>query len=99
MACQRRRKLTAAPGDASPVVFGLLDKSPSGICETPHRTPAGARGTLASAVHRTPGASYYLEALTSETNSFNAELTLAQAQGNEWNALVQLYLALGGSWR
>ena len=40
----------------------------------------------------------YLEVLTNETNSFSAELNLAQAQGNELIALVQLYQALGGGW-
>jgi multidrug efflux system outer membrane protein len=44
------------------------------------------------------GATDYLEVLTNETNSFSAELALAQAQGNELNALVQLYQALGGGW-
>jgi len=45
------------------------------------------------------GSADYLEVLTNETNAFSAELTLAQAQGNELNALVQLYLALGGGWQ
>jgi outer membrane protein, multidrug efflux system len=45
------------------------------------------------------GTTDYLEVLTNETNSFAAELTLAQAQGNELNALVQLYQALGGGWK
>jgi outer membrane protein, multidrug efflux system len=45
------------------------------------------------------GSTDYLEVLTNETNSFTAELTLAQAQGNELTALVQLYLALGGGWQ
>jgi len=40
----------------------------------------------------------YLEVLTNETNSFSAELNLAQAQGSELVALVQLYQALGGGW-
>lgn len=44
------------------------------------------------------GTTDYLEVLTNETNSFSAELALAQAQGNELNALVQLYVALGGGW-
>jgi multidrug efflux system outer membrane protein len=45
------------------------------------------------------GTTDYLEVLTNETNSFSAELTLAQAQGNELIALVQLYQALGGGWQ
>jgi outer membrane protein, multidrug efflux system len=44
------------------------------------------------------GTTDYLEVLTNETNSFSAELTLAQAQGNELISLVQLYQALGGGW-
>jgi outer membrane protein, multidrug efflux system len=45
------------------------------------------------------GTTDYLEVLTNETNSFSAELGLAQAQGNELLALVQLYQALGGGWQ
>ena len=44
------------------------------------------------------GTTDYIEVLTNETNSFSAELALAQAQGDELNALVQLYQALGGGW-
>jgi multidrug efflux system outer membrane protein len=44
------------------------------------------------------GTADYLEVLTNETNSFSAELTLAQAQGNELVSLVQVYQALGGGW-
>jgi outer membrane protein, multidrug efflux system len=45
------------------------------------------------------GTTDYLEVLTNETNSFSTELGLAQAQGNELLALVQLYQALGGGWQ
>ena len=45
------------------------------------------------------GTTDYLEVLTNETNAFSAELGLAQAQGNELLALVQLYQALGGGWK
>jgi multidrug efflux system outer membrane protein len=45
------------------------------------------------------GTTDYLEVLTNETNSFNAELGLAQAQTNELLAVVQLYQALGGGWQ
>lgn len=44
------------------------------------------------------GVTDYLEVLTNETNAFNDELALAQAQLNELQALVQLYQALGGGW-
>ncbi|HMK30709.1 MAG TPA: efflux transporter outer membrane subunit [Terriglobales bacterium] len=44
------------------------------------------------------GATSYLEVLTNETNSFNAELGLAQAQLNELVSLVDIYKNLGGGW-
>jgi len=45
------------------------------------------------------GATNYLEVLTNETNSFNAELGLAQAQLNELLGLVEIYRNLGGGWQ
>ena len=45
------------------------------------------------------GTTDYLEVLTNETNAFSADLGLAQAEGNELIALVQLYQALGGGWQ
>jgi outer membrane protein, multidrug efflux system len=44
------------------------------------------------------GAAGYLEALTNETNAFDAELGLAQAQANELVSLVEIYRNLGGGW-
>lgn len=45
------------------------------------------------------GTTDYLEVLTNETNYFSDQLTLAQAQLNELQALVQLYQVLGGGWQ
>lgn len=44
------------------------------------------------------GAAGYLEVLTNETNAFNAELGLAQAQANELLSMVEIYRNLGGGW-
>jgi multidrug efflux system outer membrane protein len=44
------------------------------------------------------GATNYLEVLTNETNAFDAELGLAQAQLNELVGLVDIYRNLGGGW-
>jgi len=44
------------------------------------------------------GATNYLEVLTNETNAFDAELGLAQAQANELLTLVEIYRNLGGGW-
>jgi multidrug efflux system outer membrane protein len=45
------------------------------------------------------GATSYLEVLDSDTRYFSAQLTLAQAQLRELEALVQIYRSLGGGWQ
>jgi multidrug efflux system outer membrane protein len=45
------------------------------------------------------GITTYLEVLEGQRSLFTAELTLAQARGNEYQSLVQLYKALGGGWQ
>jgi len=45
------------------------------------------------------GTTDYLEVLTNDTNYFNDQLLLVQAQFNELQTLVQLYQALGGGWQ
>ena len=45
------------------------------------------------------GTTTYLEVLDGQRSLFTAELTLAQARGDEYQSLVQLYKALGGGWQ
>jgi len=45
------------------------------------------------------GITTYLEVLDGQRSLYSAELTLAQARGNEYQSLVQLYDALGGGWQ
>ena len=45
------------------------------------------------------GATAYLEVLTTDSNLFSAQLSLATAQQGEALTLVQLYSALGGGWQ
>jgi outer membrane protein, multidrug efflux system len=45
------------------------------------------------------GITTYLEVLDGQRSLFTAELTLAQARGDEYQSLVQLYKALGGGWK
>ena len=47
----------------------------------------------------TGGTTTYLEVLDGQRSLFAAELTLAEARGNEYQSLVQLYRALGGGWQ
>jgi len=64
-----------------------------------HLVEAAEDAAWLSEVRFKAGTTDYLEVLTNNTNSFSAELGLAQAQGNELAALVQLYRALGGGWQ
>jgi outer membrane protein TolC len=41
----------------------------------------------------------YREVLDGQRSLFGAELTLAQARGNEYRSPVQLYKVLGGGWQ
>jgi multidrug efflux system outer membrane protein len=45
------------------------------------------------------GTTTYLEVLDGQRSLFAAELTLAEARGNEYQSLVKLYRALGGGWQ
>ena len=45
------------------------------------------------------GTTTYLEVLDGQRSLYSEELTLAQARGNEYQSLVQLYRALGGGWQ
>ncbi len=45
------------------------------------------------------GIATYLEVLDGQRSLFNAELTLAQVRGNEYQSVVQLYKTLGGGWQ
>jgi len=47
----------------------------------------------------TGGTTTYLEVLDGQRSLFEAELTLAQARGEEYQSLVQIYRALGGGWQ
>ena len=45
------------------------------------------------------GITTYLEVLDGQRSLYTAELTLAQARGDEYQSLVELYRALGGGWQ
>ncbi len=45
------------------------------------------------------GVTSYLEVLTSETQSYSADISFVQARLNERLDLVQLYKSLGGGWQ
>jgi len=62
-------------------------------------TRAAEDATRLSNMRYKGGATSYLEVLDSNTRQFVAQLTLAQAQLNELQSMVQIYRALGGGWQ
>ena len=70
-----------------------------------HREEQAAQATSAADAVRlarlrySGGNTSYLEVLTTDTDLYDAQLHLAQAQQQEAASLVQLYAALGGGWR
>jgi multidrug efflux system outer membrane protein len=62
-------------------------------------TAAAQDAARLSEIRFKAGITDYLEVLTNETNYFSDQLTLAQAQLNELQAMVQLYEVLGGGWQ
>jgi multidrug efflux system outer membrane protein len=62
-------------------------------------TAAAQDSTRLAGVRYQGGVTSYLEVLDMDTLSFEAQISLAQAQLNERLALVQLYNALGGGWQ
>ncbi len=61
-------------------------------------TAAAQDATRLSNMRYEGGVTSYLEVLDSDTRYFDAQNTLARAQLNELQSVVQLYRALGGGW-
>jgi multidrug efflux system outer membrane protein len=62
-------------------------------------TQAAQETTKLSNMRYKGGATSYLEVLDSDTRYFVAQLSLAQAQLRELQAMVQIYRSLGGGWQ
>jgi multidrug efflux system outer membrane protein len=93
-----RQAIQQAFGDVSDALIGY---------EKLHQVRVRQEDTVAdlqesvrlSNLRYTGGTTTYLEVLDGQRSLFNAELTLAQARGTEYQSLVQLYRALGGGWQ
>jgi len=93
-----RQAIQQAFGDVSDALIGY---------EKLHEVRVRQEATVAdlqesvrlSILRYTGGTTTYLEVLDGQRSLFDAELTLAQARGSEYQSLVQLYKALGGGWQ
>lgn len=93
-----RQTIQRAFGDVSDALIGYQKLHQVRVAqETTVKDLQDTVGT--SLVRYRGGITTYLEVLDGQRSLFSAELTLAQARGNEYESLVQLYRALGGGWQ
>jgi multidrug efflux system outer membrane protein len=93
-----RQTIQQAFGDVSDALIGYQKLHQVRVAqETTVKDLQDTVGT--SLIRYRGGITTYLEVLDGQRSLYSAELTLAQARGNEYQSLVQLYRALGGGWR
>jgi outer membrane protein, multidrug efflux system len=93
-----RQAIQLAFGDVSDALIGYQKLHQVRVAqETTVKDLQDTVGT--SLIRYRGGITTYLEVLDGQRSLYSAELTLAQARGNEYQSLVQLYRALGGGWR
>jgi multidrug efflux system outer membrane protein len=93
-----RQAIQQAFGDVSDALIGYEKLHQVRVRQ--EDTVADLQGSVRlSNMRYTGGTTTYLEVLDGQRSLFNAELTLAQARGTEYQSLVQIYRALGGGWQ
>jgi len=93
-----RQAIQRALGDVSDALIGY-QKSHEVTLRQQESVADLQESVRVSTLRYRGGTTTYLEVLDGQRSLYNAELTLAQAQGNEYQNLVQLYKALGGGWQ
>ena len=93
-----RQTIQRAFGDVSDALIGYSKLHQVRLRQ--EETVADLRESVRiSNMRYTGGTTTYLEVLDGQRALYAADLTLAQARGNEYQSLVQLYRALGGGWQ
>jgi len=93
-----RQAIQRAFGDVSDALIGYQKLHEVRVQQ--ENTVADLRESVRlSNLQYTGGIATYLGVLDSQRSFFAAELTLAQARGDEYQSLVQLYRSLGGGWQ
>jgi multidrug efflux system outer membrane protein len=93
-----RQAIQRAFGDVSDALIGYQKLHEVRVQQ--ENTVADLRESVRlSNLQYTGGTATYLGVLDSQRSLFAAELTLAQARGDEYQSLVQLYRSLGGGWQ
>lgn len=93
-----RQTIQRAFGDVSDALIGY-QKLHEVRLRQEHTVADLQESVRLSNLRYTGGTTTYLEVLDGQRSLFSAEVTLAQARGNEYQSLVQLYRSLGGGWQ
>jgi outer membrane protein, multidrug efflux system len=92
-----RQAIQRAFGDVSDALIGYQKLHQVRVRQ--EESVADLRGSVRLSNDRYRGGTTTdLEVLDGQRSLYSAQLTLAQARGNEYQSLVQLYKALGGGW-
>ena len=93
-----RQTIQRAFGDVSDALIGYQKLREVRVQQ--ERTVADLQESVRlSNLQYTGGTATYLEVLDGQRSLFAAELTLAQARGDEYQSVVQVYRSLGGGWQ
>ena len=107
-AAARARADQAKAAYENAALSALRDANDALVGVRTSRDEVAAQGTQADALRHAlelaqlryaSGVASYLDVLDAQRNLFSAELALSQAQLEQLTAAVQLYKALGGSWK
>jgi multidrug efflux system outer membrane protein len=85
-------------GDVSDALLAYQKDRENTVAEVAYAAAAVDSARLAN-LRFEGGVTSYLEVLSSQTQAYGAQISLAQSQLNERVALVQLYKATGGGWQ
>ncbi|MGA9669852.1 MAG: efflux transporter outer membrane subunit [Terracidiphilus sp.] len=93
-----RQTIQRAFGDVSDALIGYQKYHEVRLRQ--QETVADLQESVRLSKHRYQGGTTtYLEVLDAQRSLYSAELTLAEARGDEYRSVVELYKALGGGWQ
>jgi multidrug efflux system outer membrane protein len=98
MVAQYQKTILNALKDASNALTGYKE-SQNRRDEQARLVSSAAEAVRLARLRYAGGNTSYLEVLTTDTDLYNAQVGLAQAQAQDANSLVQLYASLGGGWQ
>mgnify|MGYP003345212277 CR=1 FL=1 len=76
-----------------------MAKAKNKVCKAAEQVATLKNGIKSAAMLYKGGMANYLEVITAQGNSLQAELNLASVKRQRLSSIVDLYRALGGGWK